>query len=214
MKTKLLIQKLLIATILALVTGCGLANNLYTSHYTIIKDLTPHGHKVKRDGKNSFPGNGSGVVSLNFIAGNESKPVGVDTLWRKVNGDGTFSDRISLTYFNPFKDGRVESMLEPGTYFLDGLRYGYNQQHIRVGAFTSLIETNTQKGWDTTKNQPRWFSFTIKEGEELAVPDVVVSARCGSGFYSCEGSNFIISIKISDIKSANYKIGHDVELAK
>lgn len=207
-------KKIIPILITLLLSGCGLANNLYTSHYTVIKDLTPHGHKVRRSGGNSFPENKMGVVSLNFVAGEKPKTVGVDTLWRKINNDGTFSKRISLTYLNPFKDGRVDSMLEPGTYFLDGLRYAYNNRIISIGAFTALIKTSEQKGWDSTRKKPLWFSFNVEKGKEIIIPDISLSARCVNGYNSCDGDSFAISMKIdlSDVKeSDSYKVGYKVE---
>ncbi len=208
--------KFCLIIIIISLSGCGgLVNNLYTNPYTVIKDLTPHGNKVKRSGKDSFPENGMSIVSLNFIGGKEEyKAAAVDTLWRKVNDDGTFSKRISLTYVNPFKKGRLESMIEPGTYFLDGFRYINNNNSIRVGAFLELMGVNTQKGWDLSNKKPLWFSFTVEKGKEVYIPDVLVSGRCLNGSNSCGGDSFELTMKIDESyskKLENYQIGYKVK---
>lgn len=206
-------QKLCLILTLLILSNCGLINNHYTIGYNLVKGFSPHEHKVKRDGENSFPANGQSVVSLNFVVDNTNKKAGVDTLWRKINDDGTFSKRITLTYLTMFKDGRTESTLEPGTYFLDGFRYGDGAIYVTAGAFTYLM-ANEPKGWDASKNQPLWFSFTLEKGKEVFVPDVAISSKCLSGSSGCSDDGLKISIKIDKEENKDpkaYKIGYAIK---
>lgn len=199
--------------VLLTLSSCGLARYNANMFHMLKSDLTPHGHKVKKSGKNSFPENGTGIVSLDLKSPSGS---GVNSLWRKVNEDGTFSKRTDLTYANPFKKGRTESMLEPGTYFLDGLgvtlpSYG---GYVRIGAFSDLF-SKEQFGWDLSKNQPVWFSFTIKKGQEVYIPDIEIAVKCKNNLRTCEVDDVLLLMKIdrsNKSQELQYKIGRNVQI--
>lgn len=206
--------KILILSILFLnLSSCmGLANNLRLTFYNVTTNSLPHSHKVKRSGQNAFPQNNMSVVNLNF----KTTSGYVDTIWRKVNNDGTFSDRISLTYTNPFTSGRIESMIEPGKYFLDGIRFREGNILVSEGSFRNMI-SRKQNGWDESRNEALWFSFEVKAGEELYVPDVIVAGKCLNGRYSCSNEDFVLLAgieNINSVKSDKYRVGYKVEILK
>lgn len=210
---KTFVKNISIFLSLLILANCGIVNSFYTIGYSFKTELTPHSYKVKRTGENSFPENGKSVVSLSFMVGDGHKKSGVDTLWRKINDDGSFSKRIHLTYWDPFKRGRIESMIEPGKYFLDGFRYNNGKFYMEAGSFSALI-THKQGGWDKVKKEAMWFSFEVKKGKEIFIPDVEVLGTCVNNSTRCEQDKILISIKVNDENDKTpkpYKIGYKIQ---
>lgn len=192
------------------ITSCGFGNNLYLIGYNLT-EFMPNKYKVTDKIEDDFPKNGLAIVDLNFRVNNEKD--GINTVWRRINEDGTYSKRMALTYIDVFKRGRVRVVLEPGTYFLDGLRYPDGNKYISIGAFNKMY-SNKQKGWDENKEKPLYFSFVAKKGKELKIPDIFVFANCRNSRNSCSGESLELSIFIDErakIKNNNYQTGINVQ---
>ena len=122
-----------------------------------------HPYAIKEGTEAEVLASNKGIVDMNFI--------NVGTAWVRVMPDGTINDHnYTLTYNEIGGIGRRRSQLPPGTYFLNGIignsmTSGY---YIR-----SLIMENF--GWDAENKQARCFSFTIKAGEVLTIPDIEVN---------------------------------------
>ncbi len=210
---KNLTQKFCLIIAIIFLSGCSILNQQASLLHMVKSGLTPNKYKVKRSGENSFPDNGTGLVSLNITTGHPSSAhAGVNTIWRKTNSDGTFSERISF-YANIFKAGRVEYMFEPGTYFLDGFSFSLGGKgFVREGAFLNILSMK-QKGWDEVRGEPLWFSFVVEKGKEVRIPDIIISAKCKNSFGSCGGEDFSVSMKVNEVSKEvinSFKIGYKI----
>lgn len=194
-------KKFLPLLALLILSNCGMLHNFYLIGYDFTA-LRPHPYRVTSEIENSPNKKGLGIVTLDFRTDNkEYKDYdGVNTIWRKINDDGTVGKKITLTYAQLIKRGPTRVALEPGTYFIDGLRYVAEKKNSRgmeslayVGAFTKLY-SNEQKGWDFTKKQPRWFKFTVKAGQEIKIPEISIHGYCKSGSDTCDGDDFVVKM--------------------
>jgi hypothetical protein len=177
-------------------SACGFVNNLNTIKNNLKEDLTAHPLKVKDADKENVLSSGMGIVEMYFGKN-------VETTWRKIEDNGSIgSDVYKLTYFGTASSGRVNSKLEPGTYFLDGVRFNEGNLHIRSGSSSNTIQ-NKVYGWDSDKNEAKCFSFTLRAGEELIIPDVATTNISGSKDDTCPHLRFIDDNVVSDL----FKIG-------
>lgn len=119
-------------------------------------------------------------VSFNF----EGNGYSALTFWRKINPDGSkgsvFSvggnSRANLMLNMGFKQPQTEIMnLDAGTYFLDSFQI----TDTETGGFIVSEGKHYlfRNGWDKGKNKPHFLSFTVKEGETLTLPKVVILAK-------------------------------------
>ncbi|MDR2884060.1 MAG: hypothetical protein LBV09_03025 [Deferribacteraceae bacterium] len=101
------------------------------------------------------------------------------TFWRKIEADGTKGERFFVgggtTFslmmnlpFPPFAPKTVE--LEAGRYYLDSYQVPIEGGKYCVSEGTHYTQRN---GWDDTKGQPKYLSFTVEEGSGLTLPEVV-----------------------------------------
>lgn len=194
---KKILKVINIVVILLILTQCGVVNNMALCVHGIKSNIIPHSHKVKI-GEGGFPDNGMAIVSFKFKSLPNRNHTKVGTIWRKVNKDGTFSDKINLTYISATKTDRMDSMIESGIYFLDGLSLITKDNYIlSIGSNSNIISKN-QFGWDVYKESPKWIGFEIKKGQEIYFPDITVSYKCKNGGNWCQGEDIIILITMSD----------------
>lgn len=155
----------LIALLLFLLTGCGLVNNFGVIGKNLSRGLTPHAQAVDAGKEEEVLASGMAIVDINF--GNN-----VGTAWRRVAPDGSIEEtNYYLTYNELGTRGRRVSQLLPGTYFLNGVvvsgggMSGYYARSIGVESF----------GWNEDAKEARCFSFTVKAGQFLLIPDISVN---------------------------------------
>jgi len=221
MKTSLP-RKISLFLILFTISSCGMGNNFALMGYNL-SAISPNSHKVTKEIEDTFPQNGLAIVSLNFQSEDDYQDHrGVNTIWRKVNNDGTYGKRMTFTYIELLKRGRVKLALEPGTYYIDGIRFlkEYKKSHqlfeFSNGIFHKFY-SDDQWGWDFDKKQAKWFSFTVKAGQELEIPDIFISHKCEDNSRNCtdDTAKLTMQIKSTENKTYNdYKIGYEVELEK
>lgn len=157
------------------ITGCGVVNNFNIVKNDLADMLTPHPLKVKESDKESILNSGMGIVDLDFGKNAE-------TTWKKIDDNGTFSDMTyRLTYYSGGSDGRVNSKLEPGTYFMSGIRFLEGARRFKSGGYMVASGTSAYTleskihGWDSEENRAQCFSFTLEAGEYLYIPNIKIT---------------------------------------
>ncbi len=119
----------------------------------------------------------------------------------RIDEDGNIDPKnYTLTYNELGGTGRRKSQLEPGSYFLngfigEGVMTGYYVRSMKMEAF----------GWDKEKNRAKCFSFKVKAGEILVIPDIKYE-----GFID-EKNNICpkLSYTVNPSDNALYEIGDD-----
>ena len=144
------------------------------------------------NGANAFPNNGKGIVKMKmvyegfvpsksiFVKG-ETKKQTVLTQWRKLNADKTEGKLMLLTGSRNFIDGIMNKvpdekeeiwMLESGNYVLTHIET-FSPKYVQQSKFAWWNGI----GWDKTKNQPIYASFTVKAGETITLPTIYLSVN-------------------------------------
>lgn len=152
---------LLLSSSILLVAGCGVVNNTGLIGKNLTRLFTPHPYAVKKGEEEQILKSGKGIVDLYF-----TKNIG--TAWMRIDENGNIDPKnYTLTYNEVGGTGRRKSQLKPGTYFLngfigEGIMSGYYARSIMMKNF----------GWDEKNNKARCFSFKVKAGEVLKIPDI------------------------------------------
>lgn len=218
-----MIRKIFPILALIILSGCGLVNNVAMMGYTL-SGIGPHRYRVTEEIEKSFPGNGLAIVSMDFKVRENADPNNrAKTIWRRLNEDGSYSDRMTFTYNEIIKRGRVRLAIKPGTYFIDGIAFSKidenNPNYIIVfqnGLFQKFYLTD-QYGWDFDKKRPIWFSFTVKAGQELYIPDIEILYYCEGGYTVCTDDQLTLAMRLKDEtfkKDAGYVFGDLVSLER
>ncbi|MDR0953174.1 MAG: hypothetical protein LBM71_03165 [Elusimicrobiota bacterium] len=185
-----------ICFICSFIIGCGIANNLVTVGGDLTSLVTPHPLKVKDADMEEVLASGYGIVDIYFAPNAE-------TTWRKIEDDGTIGKKsLKLTYFDAASSGRKKSKLEPGTYFMDGARFNQGNMHYRSGSSYNKLK-NKSYGWDEEKNEAKCFSFTIKAGEYLYIPDIQLLPK-----YDKDDICFVMGMSGEWPNTDSYKVGY------
>jgi hypothetical protein len=152
----------LLLSLLVVVTGCGFVNDVGIVSRNVVRTFTPHLYSVKDGEEEEIFRSGKGIVDLNFT-GN------IATAWQRVDKNGDIdTENYTLTYNELGSRGRRRSQLKPGTYFFNGF---FEDSKIITGYYANSINIEPL-GWDKEKNEARCFSFTIRAGETLVIPDI------------------------------------------
>ena len=153
----------------------------------------PNPYEPVYNGKNSFPSNGKGIVSVYFDSVHMGVPMAVATTWNKVNEDGTLGKDIRLTYngvenaevdWNNHQSQRIALMLEPGTYVLNKVSNG-----VSVG----YTEDNP---YDKKAKKSGLLMLKVKKGEILYYPKLRLSS---AGSRNKEGK-YEFSLRMLELK--------------
>ncbi len=122
------------------------------------------------------------TITMNFTSQAEGfkKQKSVLTYWRKLNDDGTkgkpfaigganaFNRAISTSRFRKPRNEVVK--LDSGTYYLDSFEIE-TKKHIAISQEGSYAKRN---GWDNETNAPLFLSFSVADGENLTLPQVII----------------------------------------
>ena len=146
--------------------GCGVANNIGVIGKNLTRLATPHPYSVEEGKEQEVLASGKSIVDLDFGEG-------TGTAWRRVNPDGSIDPKdYTLSYLEIGDRGRKRSQIPPGTYFLNGVMS--ETESVMSGYYIRSIDV-IDFGWDETKKEARCFSFTVKPGEMLIIPDVLMA---------------------------------------
>ena len=157
----MIIKKVLLSSSILLIAGCGVVNNVGLIGKNVTRLFGSHPYAVKEGEEEQVLKSEKGIVDLYF-----TKNIG--TAWMRIDENGNIdSKNYTLTYNEIGGTGRRKSQLEPGTYFLngfigEGIMSGYYARSIKLEAF----------GWDKENKKARCFSFKVKAGEVLRIPDI------------------------------------------
>ena len=145
-----------------LICGCGFVNNTGVACKNLTRLLTTHPYSVKEGQEEEVLKSGKGIVDLYFTDD-------LATAWVRIDENGNIdSKNYTLTYNEIGGRGRRISQLEPGTYFLNG--FIANGQ-VMTGYYVRSIKMENF-GWDKENNKAKCFSFTVKAGEKIVIPDI------------------------------------------
>ncbi|WP_428897615.1 hypothetical protein Dip518_001406 [Parelusimicrobium proximum] len=180
----------------AFVCGCGVVNNLNMVKNNFATGLTTHPYKVSDKDIDAVLASGKGIVDI-YFAGD------VQTVWKKVNEDGTVSKKdYYLTYMQVGSRGRRKSQLEPGTYFLNGYLFSKGNISYRRGTEANTLQDKNY-GWDEENAKAYCFAFTLKPGQLLEIPDVIMTGTSTTGDSICQKFSF----EDENISSEDFYIG-------
>lgn len=189
------IKKMLLSLPLVMIASCGLVNNMGVVGKNLSRLFSTHPYAVKEGEEEQVLKSGKGIVDLYF-----TKDLG--TAWMRIDEKGNIdSKNYTLTYSELGGMGRRKSQLEPGTYFLNGFiangdgMTGYYTRSTKMGAF----------GWDKEKNKAKCFSFTVKAGETLVIPDVIYRGFPAGKDSICPK----LSYSVNPAVNAPYMIGEE-----
>lgn len=137
-------------------------------------------------GDGGFPENGYGIVNSHIKTAHsflDAKNIS-DIRWSKLNDDGTFTP-VKIRFYR-----KNSQMLKPGTYFVDSFilldgYYGVSAYSTCYGVKFKEEDKPWSCGWDKKNNQPYFFGFTLKAGEEKNLKTILIRFdRIRSRIYS------------------------------
>lgn len=191
------IRKILLCLSLVSITACGLVNDFGVVGKNLKRLLGTHPYAVNEGEEEQILKSGKAIVSLYFTNN-------LGTAWMRIDENGNIDPKnYTLTYSEFGSMGRRKSQLEPGTYFLNGVvanNEGMTGYYVRSTKMESF-------GWDKEKNEAKCFSFTVKAGETLVIPDIEYLGLLLEENNICPKLSY--TVKPSD--NAQYKIGKDSE---
>ena len=131
------------------------------------------------------------------------------TFWRSIDAQGNKGKRFSiggassfgLLSNSNFKKAQYETLeLDAGIYYLDSFQIQEGKRFI----VSEQKHYTARNGWDDKANKPFFLAFSVKEGENLELPPIVIKADVKNNkinIYIQDGANkgrLVIGTKISE----------------